>query len=86
MNEKQRAVLIRITSIEQAIARAKEYLATGRLETWKELRPWFVRKWQDGKPMPPHPDWVKNVFLPRMERELTRSERAVERLELTSKR
>ena len=77
---KKRAVLDRIESIEEAIVRAQEYLESGKHAHWKGFRPLFVPKRKDGEELPPHKDWVKNVFLPRMERALSRSERALERL------
>ena len=77
---KKEAVLERIESIERAIVRAREYLESGKHADWSGFRPLFVPKRKDGKELPPHRDWVKNVFLPRMERALSRSERALERL------
>ena len=81
MNAKRKAVLDRIESIEQAIAKAREYLESGKHAHWSGFRPVFVRKPKDGKELPPHKDWVKNVFLPRMEKALRRAEKVVERLD-----
>ena len=83
MNTKKRAVLGRIKSIEQAIDRATEYLESGKHAHWSGFRPIFVSKFKDGKEMPPHKDWVKNVFLPRMQKALRRAENVVERLACT---
>jgi hypothetical protein len=70
----------RIKLIEQAIAKAKEYLESGKNAEWTGFRPLFVYKVKDGKRLPPHKDWVKNVFLPRMEKALRRAEKLAERL------
>ena len=71
----------RIKLIEQAIAKAKEYLESGMHEHWVGFRPLFDSKFRDGKELPPHKDWVKNVFLPRMEKALRREEKLTERLD-----
>ena len=78
---KKKAVLARIASFEEAIVRAREYLESGEHAHWHRFRSLFVSKERDGKELPPHKDWVKNVFLPRMEKALARSERALERLD-----
>ena len=70
----------RIKLMEQAIAKAKEYLETGKHADWRGFRPLFVIKFKDGKELPPHKDWVRNVFLPRMEKALRRAEKLAERL------
>ena len=41
----------------------------------------FVRKARDGNELPPHKDWVRNVYLPRAEKELAQAEKVLERLE-----
>ena len=79
MNAKRKAVLDRIESIEKAIAKATEYLESGKHAQWSGFRPLFVSKVKDGRELPPHKDWVKNVFIPRMEKALKRAERIVER-------
>jgi hypothetical protein len=81
MNAKRKAVLDRIESLEQAIGKAREYLESGKHADWSGFRPLFVRKRKDGKELPPHKDWVRNVFLPRMERALSRAEKILERLD-----
>ena len=81
MNAKRKAVLDRIESLEQAIGRAREYLESGKHSHWSGFRPLFVHKLKDGKELPPHKDWVKNVFLPGKEKALRRAEKTVERLE-----
>ena len=81
MNAKRKAVLERIESLEQAIGRAREYLESGQHAHWSGFRPLFVHKQNDGKELPPHKDWVKNVFLPNKEKALRRAEKTVEQLE-----
>ena len=81
MNAKRKAVLDRIKNLEQAIAKGQEYLESGKDAHWAEFRPLFASKFRDGKELPPHKDWVKNVFIPRMERALDRAERVLERLD-----
>ena len=61
---KRKVVLDRIESIEEAISRAREYPESGKHADWSGFRPLFDRKFKDGKEVPPHKDWVKNVFLP----------------------
>lgn len=80
MNSKSKAVLDRIQYLEEAIAKGREYLESGKHARWSRFRPWFTPKLRDGKELPPHPDWVKNVFIPRAERALTEAERALDRL------
>ena len=80
MNKKRKAIFDRIESLEQAIRRAKEYLESGKHADWRGFRPLFVPKLKDGKELPPHPEWVKNVFLPRKEKALSRAEKLVERV------
>jgi hypothetical protein len=81
MNEKRRAVLERIDSLEQAVAKARDYLESGKHANWSGFRPLFVRKFKDGEELPPHKDWVKNVFLPRTEKALRRAVKLVEQFE-----
>ena len=78
---KRKAVLERIEHLEQAIVRAKEYLESGKHAHWDGFRPMFVYKIKDGKELPPHRDWVKNVFLRNAERSLRRAEKVLERLD-----
>jgi hypothetical protein len=81
MNAKRRDVLDRIESLEQAIVRAREYLESGKHAHWSGFRPLFVQKFKDGKELPPHKDWIKNVFLPGKENALKSAEKTLERLE-----
>lgn len=77
---KRKAVLDRIRALEEAIAKASEYLQSGKHEHWPGFRPLFVGKKRDGKELPPHRDWVRNVFLPRQEKALARAEKLLESL------
>lgn len=78
--DKKKAIRDRIQSIENALVRARAYLKTGAHADWHGFRALFSPKLRDGQELPPHKDWVKNVFLPRMERELNRSELVLERM------
>lgn len=80
MNAKRKVVLDRIELLEEAIGKAKEYLENGMHANWSGFRPIFFGKLRDGKELPPHKDWVKNVFLPRMEKALCRAEKMLERI------
>jgi hypothetical protein len=80
MDAKRNAVLKRIEVLQEAIRKAKEYLESGKHANWKRFRPLFDRRLRDGKELPPHKDWVKNVFLPRREKALSRAETILDRL------
>jgi hypothetical protein len=80
MNAKRKAVLARIEVLQQAITRAKEYLENGKHADWAGFRPMFVRKIQRGVEVPPHRDWVRNVFLRRSQKALSREEKVLEQL------
>ena len=69
---KKKAVTERIKHLEQAILRAKEYLESGKHSRWNGFQPLFATKQRDGEELPPHRDWVKNVFLRNVERSLRR--------------
>jgi hypothetical protein len=77
----KKAVLERIRSSQDALLRAKEYLRSGDHADWHGFRPVFRAKSRVGKVLPPHKDWIRNVFIPRMERSLTHAEKLLERLE-----
>lgn len=81
MDAKRKALLERIKSIEQDICKAREYLESGKHANWSGFRPLFHGKFKDGEELPPHKDWVKNVFLPRKEKALKRAEKLVELFE-----
>ena len=80
MNPKKKAVLDRIKYLEEAITQGREYLESGKHAHWHGFRPLFNSKVRDGKDLPPHKDWVKNVFLPRCERALRYAEGVLEKL------
>jgi len=80
MNAKKMAVLTRIERLEQKIAKGHEYLESGKHANWNGFRAWFAPKVRDGKELPPHKDWVKNVFLPRLEKAVRQAEKVLERL------
>jgi hypothetical protein len=77
----RKEILSRILSVEEAIVRAREYLADGKHADWHGFRALFVPKRKAGQDLPPHKDWVRNVFLPQMEYRIQQSELALERLE-----
>jgi hypothetical protein len=81
----KQAVRHRIKRMEEDIAKGHEYLDSGKHAQWSGFRPWFDTKLRDGKVLPPHRDWVKNVFLPRCERALRRAEKVLEQLEMKRK-
>jgi hypothetical protein len=80
MNIKRDAVLKRIVSIEQDIRRAREYLESGLHADWHGFRPTFARKFREGRELPPHKDWVRNVFLRKREKALLQAEKLLDRL------
>jgi hypothetical protein len=80
MKPTEKVLLDRIKYLQEAIAKGREYLESGAHADWNGFRPLFERKMRDGKALPPHKDWVKNVFLPRHERALRKAERLLERL------
>jgi hypothetical protein len=77
MNAKTKAVRERIKSLEEAIRKAKEYLESGKHAKWQGFRPLFGR----GEKLPPHKDWVKNVFLRRRQKALAQAEKLLQRLD-----
>jgi hypothetical protein len=74
-------LLARIKRLEDAIAKANEYLESGRHADWKGFRPLFAAKRRDGKDLPPHKDWVRNVFLPRRQKAIDRAEKLLQKLD-----
>ena len=81
---KKKTIVDRIQILEDAIAKAREYLETGAHADLDAFRPLFADKMRDGKPLPPHKDWIKNVFIPGYERTLQRAEKLLEKLERSS--
>jgi hypothetical protein len=80
MNSKKKAILDRIKHLEEAITKGHEYLESGKHAHWHGFRPLFTAKLIEGKTLPPHKIWVKNVFLPRRERALREAQKALEKL------
>ena len=80
MNSKKKAILDRIKHIEDAIAKGREYLESGKHAHWHGFQPMFVEKVRDGKILPPHKEWIKNVFLPRNERALAKAQKTLDKL------
>ena len=80
MNPKKKAVLEGIKHLEEWIARGCEYVESGKHAHWRGFRPLFSPKVRDGNELPPHRDWVKYVFLRRIEKALRQAEKALERL------
>jgi hypothetical protein len=80
-NAKKKAIREHIESIEQAIAKANEYLESGKHAHWSKFRPLFDSKFKEGKELPPHKDWVKNVFLPRKQKAVRHAEKVLEGFE-----
>jgi hypothetical protein len=78
---KVKAVRERIKYLENDTVRAKEYLENGKHARWQGFSPLFVHKLKNGEELPPHKDWVKNVFLPHTERSLRNAEKVLARLE-----
>ena len=81
MNAKIKAIRDRIKFLEDAIIKGREYLESGKHANWHGFRALFAVKVKDGKALPPHRDWVKNVFLPRKEKALLRAEKTLEKLQ-----
>jgi hypothetical protein len=69
-DSKKKAILERIGRLEEAITRGRAYLETGAHAHWQGFRPCFYTKVRDGRELPPHKDWVKNVFIPNREKNL----------------
>ena len=86
MNAKEKAIADRIARIEDAIAKGREFLESGKHAEWHGFRPMFVDKIRDGRRLPPHKDWVRNVFVPRHEKLLEEAHASLERVTATGKR
>jgi hypothetical protein len=78
---KKKSILDRIQHLEDAITKGREYLESGKHADWRGFRPWFTVKVREGKDLPPHRDWVKNVFIPNHERALKKAHKILEELE-----
>ena len=80
MNSKKKAILDRITHLENAITKGKEYLESGKYADWYGFRPLFVDKTRGKRMLPPHKNWVRNVFLLRSEKSLSKAQKKLEKL------
>ena len=76
---KKREITERVRRLEDDIVKAREYLETGAHSSWHKLQPLFDHKIRDGKELPPHKDWVRNVFLPNLEKALSEAENLLDR-------
>ena len=79
---KKNEIRSRIKSIEEGIAKANEYLETDKHADWRGFRPYFRVKIRNNKIVPPHKDWIRNVYIPRLERSLKTTEKLLDRFEL----
>ena len=76
---KKRNIADRVKLLEADIVKAREYLETDEHSSWHKFQPLFSQKLKDGKAMPPHKDWVKNVFIPNLEKALNEAEKLLDR-------
>ena len=79
-SEVVKVVIDRIKRFEEAIAKGTAYLESGQHANWSGFRPLFARKRRGGKELPPHREWVKNVFLRNKKRSLSQPEKLIEKL------
>ena len=79
MTSKKKPILDRVRHLEDAIVKGQEYLKNGRHADWLGFRPLFKNKVKKGKVLPPHKDWIKNVFLPNHEKALTKAHALLDR-------
>lgn len=80
-NERKRAAILgHIESLQDGLHKAKAYLESGEHAHYRGFRALFTVKDVQGKELPPHRDWVRNVYVPRTEKALDRAERILERL------
>jgi hypothetical protein len=73
MNSDEKSILDRIKHLEDSILKAEEYLRDGSNSNYHGFQPLFRDKVKNGKVMPPHRDWVRNVFLPNCRRKVRKS-------------
>jgi len=78
---KIKIMLNRIKNFEIELIKAHEYLESGKHAHWGQFSPLFVEKFKEGKKVPPHKDWVKNVFIPRVEKNLALARKNLEKLD-----
>ncbi len=77
----KKAILDRIKIIEDELEKAHEYLQARAHADWHGFRALFNVKVRDGKVLPPHEDWVKNVFIPGREKAMRKAEKLLDKLE-----
>jgi hypothetical protein len=80
-NLKKKAILARIKSLEDSIAKGREYLETGEHANWHGFGPIFGDNLRTGHVRPPHKDWIKNVFIPKREKALKKAEDKLEKFD-----
>ena len=80
-NQKKTTVEERIKNLEDDLLKAQEYLEDGSHADWHGFQPLFRKKIRNGKALPPHRDWVKNVFIPSCEKAIRKAENILEKLE-----
>ena len=80
MNKRQR-IIERTQKLNEAVEKARAYLANGDCGDWHGFRPLFG----GARGRLPHPDWVANVFLPRKLVAVERCEQILETLEYQEK-
>ena len=78
---KKKDIQSRIERIESAIQIAREYLDTGANADWHGFRAYFNAKTRNGKALPPHEDWVRNVFIPDRIKALHNAENTLEKFD-----
>ena len=81
MDSKKKEILERIKSLDVALTKAHEYLETGAHSEWRGFRSLFTQKIKDGRVVPPHRDWVKNVFIPSREKAIRKAEKILDQFE-----
>lgn len=79
--KKKKDILERVKSLEMDITKAEEYLHKGEHANWHGFKPLFKVKIGEGKELPPHKEWVKNVFLPSRIKALKKAEKLLDRFE-----
>ena len=80
IDPKKKAVEDRIKNLEDALTKVQEHLENGSHADWHGFRPLFMPKIRNGKAIPPHRAWIKNVFIPSKERAVRKAEEILDRL------
>lgn len=73
-------ILNRVNDLERDIVIAQEYLETGAHAHWHKFHAVLKNKTKAGKIQPPHPDWVRNVFIPNREKRILEAEKLLDRM------